>query len=165
MPRAAALAAALTVLLSAATPGIVTAASTPACSAARLVVWLDTQSDHAAGSAYYELRFTNLGAACTLRGYPGVSAVDLAGRPLGKPASRDRAVGRRLVTLARGATAKAVLRITNVHNFPRSACRRVSAAGLRVYPPNETRSKVVPFPFGACAGGAVFLFVRAVERA
>jgi hypothetical protein len=140
------------------------ASATPPCSSAQLVVWLDTQGDHAAGSAYYELRFTNLGATCALSGFPGVSAADLAGRRLGKPASRDRAVSRRLVALARGATARAVLRITNVHNFPRSACRPVSAAGLRVYPPSETRSKLVPFPFEACAGGAVFLFVRAVAK-
>ena len=136
-----------------------------ACSATQLVVWLDTQGDHAAGSAYYELRFTNLGSVCTLRGFPGVSAVDLSGRRLGKPASRDGAVSGRLVALAHGATAKAVLRITNVHNFPRSTCRPVSAAGLRVYPPNETSSKLVPFPFGACSGGPVFLFVRVVQRA
>jgi hypothetical protein len=139
--------------------------ATAACSATQLVVWLDTQGDHAAGSAYYELRFTNLGAACTLRGFPGVSAVGLSGRRLGRPASRDGAVSGRLVALAHGATAKAVVRITNVHNFLRSACRPVSAAGLRVYPPSETRSKLVPFPFDACSGRAVFLFVRAVQRA
>jgi hypothetical protein len=141
------------------------ATATTPCSSAQLVVWLDTQSDHAAGSAYYRLRFTNLGSTCTLRGFPGVSAVDLAGRQVGKPASRDPAVGRRLVALGRGASAKAVLRITNVHNFPRPACRPASAAGLRVYPPSQTRSKLVPFPFAACAGAAVFLSVRAVERA
>jgi hypothetical protein len=139
--------------------------ATAACSATQLVVWLDTQGDHAAGSAYYELRFTNLGAACTLRGFPGVSAVGLSGRRLGNPASRDGAVSGRLVTLARGTTAKAVVRITNVHNFSRSTCRPVTAAGLRVYPPNETRSKVVPFPFDACTGTPVFLFVRTVQKA
>jgi hypothetical protein len=158
------LAVAFALVMSAAASGTVTAAAPPLCPAARLVVWLDTQGDHAAGSAYYELRFTNLGPACTLRGYPGVSAVDLGARQLGKPASHDRAAGRRPVALVHGATAKAVLRITNIHNFPRSACRPKSAAGLRVYPPNETGSKLVPFPFGACAGGAVFLFVRAVEK-
>jgi hypothetical protein len=160
------LAAVSVVVMSAGASGAVRRASAaPPCTSARLVVWLDTQADHAAGSAYYELRFTNLGGACMLSGFPGVSAADLAGRRLGRPASRDRSVGRRLVALGRGATAKAVLRITNVHNFPRPACRPVSAAGLRVYPPNETRSKLVPFPFDACSGGAVFLFVRTVERA
>jgi uncharacterized protein DUF4232 len=141
------------------------ASATGSCSAGQLVVWLDTQGDHAAGSAYYGLRFTNLGATCTLRGFPGVSAVGLTGQQLGKPASRERAVGARLVTLNRGSTANAVLRITNVHNFSRSACRPVSAAGLRVYPPNQRSSKLVPFPFDACAGRPVFLSVRAVQKA
>ena len=150
--------------MTAASGAVTHASSAGTCSAAELVVWLDTQGDHAAGSAFYELRFTNLGSACSLRGFPGVSAVDLNGGRLGKPASRDRSVGSRPVTLARGASAKAVLRITNVHNFPRSACRPVTAAGLRVYPPNETRSKLVPFPFDACTGSAVFLFVRALQR-
>jgi hypothetical protein len=37
---------------------------------------------------------------------------------------------------------------------------------LRVYPPGETRSKVVPFPFRACArSGPVYLHVEALTRA
>jgi hypothetical protein len=40
----------------------------------------------------------------------------------------------------------------------------VTAAGLRVYPPNLTTSKVVPFPFSACSlTGPVYLNVRAVK--
>src|SRR5581483_3616965 len=60
------------------------AAAPPPCAAAGLVVWLDTREGRAAGSVYYRLELTNLGArTCSLRGYPGVSAVDLAGRQLG----------------------------------------------------------------------------------
>ena len=154
------------VALTAAACGSASGTSTAAtCPAAKLVIWLDTQGDHAAGSAYYPLRFTNLGPTCFLRGYPGVSAVDLSGHQLGKPAAREHAVASGLVLLAHGASAKAVVRITNVHNFPRSACKPVSAAGLRAYPPNQRASKVVPFPFDACAGSSVFLFVRAVQTA
>ena len=160
---AASLVVAVAVVVSAAASGGVSAA--PSCSTSQLVVWLDTQGDHAAGSTYFELRFTNLGSTCTLRGYPGVSAVNLAGAQLGKAASRDPSGTHRLVTLGRGVTAKAVVRITTVQNFPRSACRPASAAGLRVYPPNQTSWKVVPFPFAACAGSPVFLFVRSVEKA
>ena len=40
----------------------------------------------------------------------------------------------------------------------------LTAAGLRVYPPNLTTSKVVPFPFSACSlTGPVYLNVRAVK--
>jgi hypothetical protein len=81
------------------------------CSTSGLVVWLDTRGDGAAGSTYFNLKLTNpSGHVCTLTGYPGVSAVDLAGH-----------------------------------------CHRVTAAGLRIYPPNQTASKVVPFPFSACS--------------
>jgi len=162
LPVAVAAAVALTAAACGSASGTSTAA---ACPTAKLVIWLDTQGDHAAGSAYYRVRFTNLGPTCVLRGYPGVSAVDLSGHQLGRPASREHAVASGLILLAHGATAKAVVRITNVHNFPRSTCKPVSAAGLRVYPPNQRASKVVPFPFDACGGSSVFLFVRAVQTA
>jgi hypothetical protein len=68
-----------------------------------------------------------------------------------------------VVTLANGATAKAVLRITEAGNYPGSLCRRVTAAGIRVYPPNQTASKIVPFPFQACTRpGPVILDVGVV---
>jgi hypothetical protein len=39
---------------------------------------------------YYTLRLTNLATVpCSLRGYPGVSAVDLAGKQLGSAAGRN----------------------------------------------------------------------------
>jgi hypothetical protein len=62
------------------------AASTPRCVTPGLVIWLDVPpGNHYAGGAAYYLEFTNLsGHACTLRGYPGVSAVSLTGRQLGR---------------------------------------------------------------------------------
>ena len=61
-----------------------------ACATRTLVVWLDTNGDAAAGSVHYELEFTNLSTrSCVLRGYPGVSAVDVAGRRLGAAAGRN----------------------------------------------------------------------------
>jgi hypothetical protein len=51
----------------------------------------------------------------------------------------------------------------NVLNFPPPKCKQVTAAGLRVFPPNQTRAKVVPFPFGACSVNApMFMFVQPV---
>jgi hypothetical protein len=146
--------------------GAGTTASTPSCATSGLVVWLNTQGNGTAGSVYYNLEFTNLsGHACTLLGYPGVSAVDLAGHQLGSAASRNNAVKSRVVKLASGATAIAVLRIVEAGNFSTSACRPVTAAGLRVYPPNRTASKVVPFPFSACSrGGPIYLSVQVVRK-
>jgi hypothetical protein len=147
--------------------GFAAPARAPRCRTSGLVVWLDTRGGGAAGSVYYKLHLTNLsGHACTLFGYPGVSAVDLRGHQLGRAASRNNAISSRLVTLANGATATSVLQITDVYNFPRSACRPTTAAGLRVYPPNQTAAKIVPFPFAACSRtGPAYLSTEAVKKA
>ena len=152
--------------LSAGTPSAAnarTAGAATRCATSGLVVWLDTQGNATAGSTYYNIRFTNLsGHACTLAGYPGVSAVDLAGHRLGSAGSRNPS-SVQVVSLAAGATATAVLRITDAGNFPSSICHRMTAAGLRVYPPNQKASKIVPLPFDACsAAGPVYLSVKAV---
>jgi len=146
--------------------GAATTAGTPRCATSGLVIWLETQGNGAAGSIFYNLDFTNLsGHACTLIGYPGVSAVNLAGHTLGSAASRDNFHAPAVVRLASGATARAVLRIVEAGNFPASICHEVSAAGVRVYPPNQTASKVVPFPFSACSrSGPVYLSVRVVTK-
>jgi uncharacterized protein DUF4232 len=137
----------------------------PACAGAALDVWLETPGDGTAGSVYYRLDFTNLGSqTCTLSGYPGVSAVSLGGTQLGSAAARESAVGAGTVRLAGGVTATDLLRITDVLNYPRSACRPATAAGLRVYAPGSRSARVVPFPFSACTRtGVPFLHVRAVQ--
>jgi hypothetical protein len=149
------------------------AAATPACATPELVVWLDTMGSGAAGSSYYKLEFTNLsGHACTMAGYPGVSAIDLGARQLGSAASRNGEHSEATITLASATTANmaavtatVVLRITDVGNFPPSNCKPVTAAGLRVYPPGQRTSAVVPFPFRACSrGGPTYLSVEAVQR-
>jgi hypothetical protein len=155
----------LTAIAATASPAATTA-GTPRCATSGLVIWLETQGNGAAGSIYYNLDFTNLsGHACTLLGYPGVSAVNLAGHTLGSAASRDNFHAPVVVTLASGASARTVLRIVEAGNFPASICRQVTAAGLRVYPPNQTASKVVPFPLAACSrSGPVYLSVRVVQK-
>lgn len=144
-----------------------TSAGTPKCASSGLVVWLDTQGNGTAGSIYYNLEFTNLsGHTCTLFGYPGVSAINLAGKQLGSAASRNKVGNPGTTKLAAGGSAIVVLRIVDVDNFPPTVCHVVTAAGLRIYPPNQKKSKVVPFPFGACSRpGPGFLSVEAVKKA
>jgi len=153
-------------------------AGLPACTTANLDVWLNTSGSGAAGSSYYTLNFTNLSAhACTLHGYPGISGVTQAGIQLGSAAGRNPAHAPALVTLtsAKSAngfqdgidhnTATVVLQITVADNFPTSACSPITAAGLRVYPPGQKESTVVPFPFVACANSAsVYLHTEAVQK-
>jgi hypothetical protein len=156
--------AAIAVLGALCSPASVAKVNASKCSTSRLVIWMSTTGNGTAGSTFYKLYFTNLSRrACSLKGYPGVSAVDLSGGRLGRAASRETFQTSAAVTLTRGATATAVLRIVDAANFTASACHEVTAAGLRVYPPGETRSKVVPFPFKTCSlAGPGDLSVRAV---
>ncbi len=131
-------------------------------------MWLnDSAGGGAAGSFYYDLEFTNLsGRACTLTGYPGVSAVTLGGARIGAPARREPVATTGSVRLGAGASAVAILRIADAGNFEASACRGTLAAGLRVFPPGQTVSRLVPFPFETCSSSAVAtLSVRAMRRA
>lgn len=138
------------------------AQSDPACATSGIDNWLDSQGNGAAGSVYYQLKFTNLsGRACTLVGYPGVSAVNLAGHQVGEAASRTAATAH-VVTLAKGATATATLQVNDTGLFTPSACGAVTAAGFRVYAPNATNSDVIPFPVLTCSKTAVSLHISPV---
>ena len=142
-------------------------AVTPLCQTPGLVIWLDTTGNGTAGTTFYKLHFTNLsGHACTLNGFPFLFAVNLAGHQVGPRAVFRRPPAPHVVRLANGKTATAVLGIVDTGVFSRSACRPVTAAGLRVFPPNQTRSKLVPFPFSTCSRprGPASLNVGAVTR-
>jgi hypothetical protein len=151
-------------------PTATLAAGAPKCATSGLVVWLNQEGGGGTlGSIYYKLALTNLsGHTCTLYGYPGVAAVNLAGRQLGVGAMREQTPGKGLVTLASGSstlnnasTATALVRIVTVGALP--GCRPVAAAGLRVYPPGQKSSKVIPFPFEACSrAGHTNLIIQAV---
>ena len=138
------------------------AAALPRCGTGSLTAWLGIPGNGSAGGASYQLELSNTsGHTCTLFGFPGVSALAGGGHQLGSAAGRDHADRTRLVTLGRGATAHAVLQITDVANFPSATCGQTTAVALRVYPPGATRSLQVPFRFRACGkSGPVYLHVR-----
>jgi len=123
-------------------------AATPKCTPSGTQTWLGLGLGGAtAGSTYYPLEFSNVGHhACTLTGYPGVSAYRGAVQ-VGPAASRS-GQSHGTVTLAPGATAHAILRIVD---WSALCSTEVVADGLKVYPPAETRSEPIPFSFGACA--------------
>lgn len=140
------------------------AATAPRCATSGLVMWINSEGSGTAGSFYYKLEIANLSAhRCTLMGYPGVSAVGLNGRTIGSPATRETVGQPRTVTLAPDFSATAIVRVVDVGALPTS-CRARTAAGFRVYPPGQTASKVVPFPFRTCsAPGQSSISVRAVK--
>ena len=111
------------------------AAVPPRCGTGALTAWLGIPGNGYAGGAVYQLELSNTSShACTLYGYPGVSALAPGGHQLGHAAGRGPASANRLVTLGRGGTAHVALQISDVSNFPPSSCGETSAVALRVYP-------------------------------
>jgi hypothetical protein len=128
-------------------------AATPACSSSSLSVWVDaSQSSGAAGTIEYALEFTNIaGKACTLFGYPGVSAVNTAGKQLGDAASRNPLFAAKTVTIPAGATAHADLFWSDGEVYTAPGCKRVTASLIKVYPPNQKAAKEGFFDLAVCS--------------
>src|SRR5579875_1906986 len=116
------------------------AARIPRCSAADLGVWVALdQGGAAAGTIYYPLEFTDLShQACTLYGFPGLSAIGGNGQQLGSPASWDHSVAARTVRLAPGGTAYALLEYSDVVTGNCPGTSKGTASELRIYPPDQT---------------------------
>jgi hypothetical protein len=141
------------------------ASTVAACATSQLRIWYALPASGAAGSSYFPLEFTNTGTTgCSLDGYPGVSGVNADGDQLGSPATWDAVITPAAVTLAPGGTAHVILQVTDVSNYSPGICEPTAATGLRVYPPNQTASVVLPYSFEACAKtGANYLGVDAVN--
>jgi hypothetical protein len=121
-------------------------ASVRACLTANLSVWVNLSAGSvAAGTTSWPLDFTNTGSrACTLYGYPGVSATNAKGGQLGRAADRQPIFKARTVTIPAGGTAHAYLFWLQVLNFTPSGCKPGTASLLKVYPPGQ-RSAAEPF--------------------
>jgi Protein of unknown function (DUF4232) len=119
------------------------------CAAAHLEVWLGLgEGGGTAGSTFYPLEFSNVGhTACTLNGFPGVSAVAGGGGQIGPAASRN-GQHHATVRLSPGATAHAILRVVD---WGALCSHKVTAVALKVFAPGTTTAQEVPFSFGACA--------------
>jgi hypothetical protein len=161
----AAAAVALPTVALASSAGTSTAANTIAihrCYQDELRAWLGTPGNGAAGSTYYELEMSNVsGQACTLYGYPGVSALT-SGHQDGSAAARGGLHAPTLVLLEPGATSHVILRITDVGDYSPSTCDPVTANTLRVYAPGDYAALLIPFSVAACGdAGPVYLGVSA----
>jgi hypothetical protein len=113
----------------------------------------------AAGTAYYHVDFTNIsGAACFLRGYPGVSLVSAgskAGSQIGAGAKRDALRPVKPITLSPGQAANALLGIVDALNYPAAKCQPVTAHWLKVFPPDQFNADFVKFSTQTCASTSV----------
>ena len=163
-PAASASAAAGTPATPAASASPTVAGAVPACPTRSLGLKLGL-AQGAAGSTYQVIDFTNVShATCTLYGYPGVSLA--GGKPvtqIGLPAAESHATARKLVTLAPGAVANAVLQIAQAVNFPAAKCGLVTAHYLQIYPPNQTTPVYLRYTSQTCAKKVQVLTVSVVQ--
>ena len=149
--------------------------SSRVCAMSGLEAWLGLgaavpggSGGYPANGTYYTLEFTNVSdRACSLYGYPGVSAYaeggvpgsQIAGGQIGSAAIRDTSVRPRPVTLAPGATAHAELRVA----VQPANCAKVTAEELRVALPRQDRPAIVPVHIPVCAKSRVSLSVQAIQ--
>ena len=134
------------------------------CPTSGLNVTLGTGSGYA-GGVDQTIVFTNTsGTTCTLYGYPGVSLVSAPPyTQIGLAAQRSSTTPVKLITLATGATASAVVQIVDALNFPPATCAPTKAAFLRIYPPNQTVPVYLANASETCAQPVQTLSVTAVQ--
>jgi uncharacterized protein DUF4232 len=137
--------------------------TTSSCATSALKVSLGP-ANGAAGTVFYPINFVNTGKlGCTLRGYPGVSAVTSSGKQIGSPASQISS-SYQTVTLLPGKAQSAVVGIVETGNFDPSHCAPATAAGLKVFPPGQSKAVMIKKTFSTCSSTTVIsLTVRPVS--
>jgi hypothetical protein len=120
------------------------AAAGPMCGTSQLSV-AQHGGDAGAGNLYFYLVFTNhSGTTCHLTGYPGVSMLDAGGKQIGRPATREHP-GYSPVVLKPGASAS-----DTIHTINHQGTCLPTSAQLRVYPPGNKASVLVPAKITEC---------------
>jgi Protein of unknown function (DUF4232) len=140
------------------------AVSAAACATSVLQVKLGLGQGYAGGT-YQVIDFTNNSStSCTLYGYPGVSLVSGPSpyKQIGLAAKRNSTTPVKLITLAPGTTANALLQIVDALNYPSSACSPMKATDLRIYPPNQRDPIYVATTAQGCSKNSQVLFISAV---
>ena len=164
-PSAAATASVPSAAASATPSSTAAAGGTPACATRSLKATVGI-AQGAAGSVYQVIDFTNIsGSPCTLFGYPGVALA--GGTPvtqIGAAAARSTGSSAKLVTLAAGKTANALLQITQAENYSASRCAPKASTYLQIYPPNQTTPIYLAYKSTGCSSTAVNLLTVGVVR-
>ncbi|WP_052397488.1 DUF4232 domain-containing protein [Streptomyces sp. NRRL F-5123] len=146
---AAGTAAVLAVAVAGAVPAVASAPvgrapGTPMCATSQLTASLGG-GDAGAGHLYRYLVLTNHSAtACHLTGYPGVSVLDASGKQIGTPADRQPSRYSPVVLKPGGSASD------TVHTINRMGTCLPTSAKVRIYPPGNTASLVIPGELTIC---------------
>jgi hypothetical protein len=134
-----------------------------ACTTSALKVTLG-KPNATAGTTFFPLKFVNTSkSSCTLRGYPGVSAVTSTGKQIGNAAQRSGGKVRTL-TIKPGKQQSSSVGIVDTGNFSASKCKPVTAAGMKVFPPNASTSVIIKKKFSTCSSkSSTSLVVKPVK--
>jgi hypothetical protein len=137
------------------------------CQTSGLRIWVDDWGDVMPRASDATVEFTNTSrAACTMSGYPQVSASWADGAQVGNAADRDTSVSVHPIVLFPGATAHAIL-AEDISGFPGGSCKPVTVDGLRIVPPGQSVARYVQHAVTACSAAGpqepVFLHVRALQ--
>ena len=84
-------------------------------------------------------------------------------KQIGLAADESHATPRKLVTLAPGAVANAVLQIAHAVNFPAATCHPANADYLQIYPPNQTTPAYLHYSAQTCAKPVHVLSISVVQ--
>jgi hypothetical protein len=123
------------------------------CKTSQLKVTLG-RANATAGTTYFPLKFVNTSkTSCTLRGYPGVSAVNKSGNQIGNAAKRTGGKVR-TVTVKPGKQQSSSVGVAETGNFSPAACKPVMAAGMKIFPPNAATSVIIKKKFSTCSSKA-----------
>ena len=164
-PSAAATASVPSAAASATPSSTAAAGGTPACATRSLKATVGI-AQGAAGSVYQVIDFTNIsGSPCTLFGYPGMALA--GGTPvtqIGAAAARSTGSSAKLVTLAAGKTANALLQITQAENYSASRCVPKASTYLQIYPPNQTTPIYLAYKSTGCSSSKVNLLTVGVVQ-
>ena len=134
------------------------------CATSALKVSLG-KANHTAGTTFYPLKFVNKSkSSCTLRGYPGVSAVGKKGKQIGNAAKRIPSKYR-TVTLAPGKQQSSSVGIVETGNFSKARLQAgEGGSGMKVFPPNAPTAVRLKKKFSTCSSKAsTSLVVRPVK--
>jgi len=112
-------------------------------------------SEHAAGSEYVQLRFTNTSAKpCFVRGYPALTLKDSANRQVGETSHSYVSGAAKDLTVAPNETVTADIRFPNPDNFDAGVCK-TGTVKLEVLIPGATERATVADSHAYCPGWSV----------